>query len=1229
MSRKRALFFCALFCLLLAGVDVCVVCSTPNLEALLVRALRDAFGNDVSMGTLEGSALEGFRIADVRVAGAVGRPEFLRIERVRADVSLLNPLFGRPVLRQVTLEGVACTLAFAANGALELPTSLQQGSGAASPPELPAMALKGLRVRVLDAPHVLQRDVLLPFEDLAFELAPRRDAVWGYTFRCVIERSLLGRLSADGAIGHGTFSVTATRDGIHVDPALAAILAPDLAALVNEVQLAGSGTLTAALRSATSPTGEAVVTLSAAALLDRASARVKDWPLAITELSGVVRYEKGLLTLGGDTPLSGVFAHSPFSAQGTISLEGDVPRVALAGRLNRLELEDGLIESIRAMPDPGPEIARQLSVFRVRGLLDMHWKLGNRPGSLDAGVLALEPDLELLLSAGTFRYAGHFDYLLNNFAGALHVTDVGLEAPSLSASEGEMSFQAGVRVDYRRRGEEHYTVRAEAEHLPLDERLLRVLDPATRATIAGLRAEGRIRLLVRAHRPPGMREDPPAEVEIGLEGISLEPEFMPLRMEQVTGIVRPHGDVVHLDGVRALRAGGTVHLDGRVGLASAAGLLDLEVRGTDLLLDEDFARALDVLAPGAGAALASIQLNGRADCSLRIACPGGGVAPNIVGEIVLKGARITLEGTGVQLSDLNGRVSLSHQAGRKELTLQSGFTAAFAGRPLKVSGQCSFTGAWQFELSADALSVDEDLLHALAGVVPAFANTAECPRVRGVLTPKLRLASDQERVSWQLDGAFHGARFALAEWQTVALSACRGHLSANASGVRVSALEAEYQASGMTAAPLAAREVWIPAGPEAINLRDVRLRGVPLSAELSGFIGRAPADAAWPAGMSGVLSGTIPSLHLNRDSLRFEAGSLHIENLALGVEQPFSARVVRLDRVSFDRGVDGTHWRADLHGEGARLLKLPIPEFDGGLSGDEHGFSIEALSAVLIGRATRQLAEASLNDLRAFALELGLLEDPQTLALDAVALRLRVLAAEEQVEAGLGQSGLLERAVTRGLATRAAAQQFSAAELRALLARGRDARPWGVVRAQGSRFEVDFDGGFRTHLVLRDVSVAETISVLGGSPGEVRGRMQSELVLEGVLSDSATWKGSGSLQAEVWNAIQMPLMLGVLKAIDVTALFSDQRRAQVVAAFTLDQRAFHFTSGFVKSPGLRLEIMPPGQVSFDGAVELLFDVTHGGGVPVISDILGFIPSMLLNRLRVRGTLEEPEVEGGN
>ncbi len=1230
MSRRRALVCGVFLVLLLLGLDGLVVCSTANLESLLARTLRGTFGDDISMGALEGSALEGFQLRDVRVAGADGRPDFLHVKLLRAEVSLLNPVFGRPVLRQVTLEGVACTLSFAPDGTLELPAALKGSEVGAEPPTLPGLAVRGLTVHVLDAPHVLRNDVSIPFEDLAFDLAPRADAAGVYSFRCGVERSLLGKLHADGSIGRGTFSVSVTRDGLAVDPSLAALLAPDLAALVEQVQLAGGGTLTASLRAATSLAGEPVVTLAAGALLDGASARVNAWPLAIEGLSGAIRYERGVLVVGPVVPLAGSFAGAAFSASGSVGLDGDVPHVNLAGRIAGIDLSDAFVENIRAMPDPGPEIARQLSVFRVRGKLDMNWRLANRPGSREAGVLALEPDLDLALSAGEFRYAGHFDYLLRNFGGNLHVTDVGLEAQRLEANEAAMRFAAGVRVDYRRKGEEHYSVRAEAEHLPVDERLLRVLDPATRSTLADLKAEGSIRLVVRADRPPGMREDPPVDVEVGLEGIVLEPVFMPWRLFNVTGTVRPHGEVVQLDGVRGERDGGTLFLDGRVGLGESAGLLDLEVRGAGILIDEHFTRALEVLAPGAGAALATLDLRGRMDCTLRVVGPGGGVAPTIIGDIALRGASIEPRGTGLRLAGLTGHVALSDQPGRRELSLQPGFSATFEGQPLIVSGACSFGGAWHFELAADAFRVDAAVLRALEGVVPSFRSEALRPRVEGTFAPKLSLVSRGEGVSWHLGGTFKDARCALPSWEEVELGACRGTLVADKAGLRVASLTAEYVMAGAGAALLSAEELVIPATDEPLLLREVKLVKLPLAATLGGFLGKSAeaALASWPAGLTGVLSATLPKVVLGKGLVRFEAGALTVQDLAHGEEQTFCADEVRLVRAALEWREEAAAFHAELAGRGARLLRLPIPEFAGELKGDARGFCIEGLSGVLIGRGTQKLAGASLNDLRAHALELGLLDDPDTLALEEVALRLKVLEAEERLEGRLDHAGLVARVVQRGLVQQKPAEALAVAELRALLARGRDARPFGVLAQPGSRFEVAFEGAFKTALRLRDVSVAEAIATLGGAPGEVRGRMQADLALEGRLADSATWVGAGSLQSEVWNAIQLPFMLGVLKAMDVTALFSDQRRAQIVAGFTIGARSLCFMNGFLKSPGLRLEIRPPGRIEFEGGVDLDFDVSHGGGVPVISDILGFLPSLLLDRLRVRGTLGEPEIEGG-
>jgi hypothetical protein len=223
---------------------------------------------------------------------------------------------------------------------------------------------------------------------------------------------------------------------------------------------------------------------------------------------------------------------------------------------------------------------------------------------------------------------------------------------------------------------------------------------------------------------------------------------------------------------------------------------------------------------------------------------------------------------------------------------------------------------------------------------------------------------------------------------------------------------------------------------------------------------------------------------------------------------------------------------------------------------------------------------------------------------------------------------LRARASELGLMSASRLKRLERGELRDLIRkRSRsEGYPLGVLSGEKTHLGIRWKTGrfwFDGH--LEGLRIAELIRVLGGTPRELRGRLKAWLTLDGQLSDLASFSGTGSVQASLVNAIDVPLFLSVIKAIDFSSWFSNSRRAEVNVQFAVRNRALWLTEGRLTSSDLDLILIPPATISLGGIISAAFDVRHKGGIPLVSDILDFLPSLILSGITVQGPLENPTV----
>jgi hypothetical protein len=194
---------------------------------------------------------------------------------------------------------------------------------------------------------------------------------------------------------------------------------------------------------------------------------------------------------------------------------------------------------------------------------------------------------------------------------------------------------------------------------------------------------------------------------------------------------------------------------------------------------------------------------------------------------------------------------------------------------------------------------------------------------------------------------------------------------------------------------------------------------------------------------------------------------------------------------------------------------------------------------------------------------------------------------------------------------------------------GVDPRPAGVIWEEETRLAVTWDGDFSFDAHLRDVEIASAVRALGGAPQGVRGRLSARLAIGGHVGDVGSWQGSGWVSADAINVVHLPLFLNILKAIDPTTWSLNRSpRTRIRFEFDVGDSVVRLREGgSLSSDNLRLALMPGGTVTFGGIINARLDASHrSGSIPVVSDLLSALPSILLDGVVVQGPLEDPVVE---
>lgn len=1257
MSRRSALALGLLWLGILGALDAAILLSPGNLRKHISHFLDQSFSVHVSSGDFRAGWFSDIVLEDVVVPrpGRIGDPLF-SVDEIRIDVDWWAVLLGRPSIDLVTFKGPRLNLEWTMAGALDLPSPFKPGQGGAELGILPKIRIQGLSLGLKNAPYLARRDKDVPIDDLLVELVPKGGKEWRYDFEVRLRDRALGEIDAHGHVTATDVGLEFSRSGFEITDGLKGILAPDVVALLGSFSFDGRLDLVGSLdyRKAA---GEAFF----AARADFGGARIsfRDWPQQLNDVRGTVRYERGRLFTDG--ALTGELEGGALSVNGSVDFTPGFPKVDLSGVLRGLRLDDEVARRIGLLPAPGPEISEQLFQFEVRGLLDAEFRLGQRPGVDVPGQVDLALDADLDLRGCRFAYRGSkddvtglrsgFPYPLTDMWGTVHVTDRGLDFKDLRAGESPTMLHASGRVDYEKAGEETWDAVVAASRVPLDARLLDALDPATRSTVERLHARGQVKITVVARRKPDDPPDPPVEVTIDFQGLSLEPEAFPYLLEDAGGRVLVEGSRIRLEGFTARHATGTLGIDGTVGLDDLTGELALNVNAKGLVLDESFMAAIGRVSPAVGSAAGRLGVSGRADVDVEIESKAGQPVPWVKGGVDLDGVVIATESPPVRLEGITGHVEICHRPGLSEFEVAEGLQARIAGKPITGAGRFIPGKGWYLKLLSPGIDVDASLLAALEGVFPFLADPENRPGIEGLAAAEVRFHGHDDRIDVEARVEANGMRLRPAGWQ-VWMEGVYGTLVAKEGKVRIDNLVAVIDRpkdleplppvfDPETTAPFQPGrriEVGIQSCefldcPEGagLSLSGLSLGNIPLEHWILDLLDLSPEleEKLRIPNLTGMLDLSVLSAIVKPDYVVLNEGAVELLGIHLGVDELYLERG-RIEGFSFVAQPNGdVKFEGRLVGRNFRVLGVPVPRFEGQIDGDNNGVGISRLGGVLFGYRPDRfvLRTATLAQLRRRAEEKGYLR--KGTAAESQEEELRRLIANEEMEPpdDLSRNRLIEWAAGLSPRPRDALERLSEAELRDEIKDAQEHEPLGRLEAEGTGFGLAWSTGrFNLRARLHHVNLAETIRILGGDPQSARGRVAATLELGGLLEDPGTYTGSGKVAADAFDIVRLPVFLNILKALLVSFL-SMSSRSQVAVEFDVRDRRVNLTRADITSDDLDLHLAGPGVITFGGVIDARFDVNHKSalGIPLISDILGFLPSVLLGGVEVQGPLEDPMV----
>ena len=1250
MTRTAAVFLSVIWISILITFDLALLLRSDGLKEQVDRALKEAFVSRVTYESFEGGwpsdlVLKGVRIYDPESATKL----LVALDRVRLDMDWSRLLLKRSPLAGVYLHRPQLKLQWDARGSIYLPSPLRESESSG---EKPRVHIEGLALELVNSPYLFRPNTFLELPKFEVVIVPSSTNPKESGFEARIDDPKIGDLQAQGSFFPGGFSLKMTRKSHELTPWLKESLVPEIADALSQFELGGRMEFQGEL--ANGKEAEDSATFAGRVNLNGASIRLAGANLPLSNLMGSIRYEGGVLST---TDLRGEWGDGVVAASATVDFSRSPVQVEAHGSIIGLELSDGFVADLHAFPNPLDEAARQLMDWRLRGPVDLRFTVGSAPG-ISGLTSAAKPSLKVSLRNNMLVYQG-FPYPIRNLSGEVELDEVGLEFKRLTAASNGLSLEARGHVNYEFAGRESWRAIVRARNLVIDEELMSALGEDVSSTVQDLNLEGRVDLqLVSAHRA-GDVEKPPS-VSIDLKGLSMRPKMFPIRFEEVNGRVHlDENERLRAEGLSARRGEATVVINGHMDLGEKNGPFLLDAILEHVVPDEELVHALEVVDPEIAATYRSLHASGTlklADVRLRGTLGMG--SPELEASLVFKDWALEPDQLPLHVTDFTGQVDVIVKPGLEEVTVLEGSTGKIANVPFSIAGRFVPSRGYVLRARATDFPVDDSLMDELGIIVPELKDRNVRPRIAGRGLDAQVTVIDEgagPRVQARVD--LGDLSIAPPAWSGIALERVRARATLIDGLFRVESLVGEIprpknlpplppsELTGGSKAfqtdPAIAVEVggcdFRPTQDRIeLGLSRIRLVNVPLESWVLGILGVPEADRARfvPAGLGGIADFSMDSASIGKARTIVNGASVDIRSLLLGSRGELYVEKSELRNLDLTAFADGTMTlggpRTSLVARNMRLLSMPIPRIEANVSGDHQVLLLEDLSAVLLGYEDDRfvLETATLPMLRQRTERQGYLTREEAALMGEAQLRELLIWKERFDVDGARLEQLRAHASELGIMNASRLKRLDAKELREVIRTHSRAlgQPLGVLSGERTHFGIRFDTGrfwFDGH--LEGLRIADLIRTLGGAPGDLRGRLKAWLTLDGQLSDLQSYTGTGSVQASLVNAIELPLFLGVMKALDFSSWFQNSRRADVVVHFVVRDRALRLTEGKLTSSDLDLVLIPPGTITLGGIIHAAFDVRHKGGIPLVSDIIDILPSLLLSGVTVQGPLENPTV----
>ncbi|MAG58213.1 MAG: hypothetical protein CMJ83_18150 [Planctomycetes bacterium] len=1263
-----AVFLGTAWIAVLCVADAALLLRTESLRHHVDQALAEVFRSRVTYGAFEGGWPGRITLRDVRVMDPDRPREVLvAIEKVRIVVDWTGVAFGGAPVDEVRLVNPSMTLEWNEHGRLEIPSPLAETRAGPSK-GLPRISVEGLRLKLLHSPYLARGDVDIQLPNFEVALIPYRGEKWLYQFEAAIGDDQFGDLRAHGLFSETAVDIELSRKGFVVTERMKDLVQPDVADLLSRFHVDGDLEILAELETVPADDGGSPgdARFQVQINLDGVTLRARDWPQQLRNLRGIVIYKDGRLEA---ERITGSFADAPLWFGGHVDLTGGAPDISIRGQLLDLRITDAFVDDLAHLPHPGPEVKEQLYQWAVRGPADIDFSLTQRPQIGEE--LRLVPHIVVHLKDCKLKFQGAvsqesgvregFPYPLEHLRGQIELDDRGLAFSSLRATQGPLSLQARGTVDYSRSDDTTYQAHVWTTGLRIDDHLFSALDADTAGLLRDLRARGSVDVQVIARRTPADPVGIAPEIIITLGGIALTPERFPYRLEDVRGeVVIGRDHRISIDGLSVRHGTTRLSAHGTIGIGPNDGQLDGEVFGENVAVDEDLLRGLDVLAPDVAKTIRDLRPSG-AIRRLSVAIKGDPKRrdPEIDATLYLHDIGLAPKDPGVTVTSIDAVVDIWHGQRRKEIAIRRGASGRFAGEALSGEGRFRPGRDWVLKLNAKDFQVDDELLDALQGLLPILKNKAVRPKLKGRATADVTITDTGDGAQAV---AIISTRDMYAQpptWTETWLDGIQCMIRVDGEGMHVRDFAARIpRPRTLPPLPLArirpsgdssggnqrfqtdpAIFVHMPSGGiffhgdrVRIGMSDVELKNVPLEPWVLDILGmsRKERAALKVPPLAGVMNLRFTSANLGTDRVVLNGGHAELFGVNLGADGELylqDGTLKNVDLVMNDRGeVEFGGDRTEFVANNFRIFGVPIPRLEARLHGDRLGAALTEIDGVVFGFEydAFDLETATPTELRRRAARYVSSED----AVKRSDAQLRALIESKEGfdyrHANLDQ--LRDHVQERGYLGRWRAGRMDEDQLRHVIERKRGARSLGVLWGEDTRLSVTWGGTFNLDAHVRDVNIGSAVKSFGGNPGKVRGMLSTRLRLSGDIADLATWKGSGWVSAEAANVVQLPFFLNILKAIDVTTWIASGRRTRLHFGFDIaDSLLTLKKGGWLTGEGVKLELMS-GHITFGGIISARLNAKHGGFIPGLSELLAFLPSLILDGVVVEGPLEDPKVE---